>query len=1553
MEHKPASAKRKSHQQAPAATTEDAQVAQVAEALSLAGQAPAAKVFVCGGHPSTPVPQRTQNFMSRVRQVVCSSYHAWFLLENGSCYAERPSGARRIVTVEDQRVRQVACAGSIAVLLMESGKVAWCKVGSDSSHPPLIELTLVGEKNPTFPPVKEVACTEGYVLLLCEERSVFMVKLLAGPTASMCLGNQTVRVSAPVLCFAPNVGVVQIAGSVANFAALTAGGDLYTWEPSSEPTKVEGLENKGIKSIAAGSYHMAAITNDGQLYTWGGNSMHQLGLGGGEKKTAIPKRVAALYGKPVVSVSCGSSHTACLTEMGRVYTWGAGTSGALGHGQTADQITPRLVEELRDMTVSHIACGWYHTIAVVSVGADPNKTKLAKDISSLLAFDGDNFSDATVYGRGSARGLACHKMVLGRLPAWKRIIEENDAKAGLEAEPVLHVDVEDRLLPFVVRAVYGHPLAPDLATATYLQLAAVAKRLKFAAFFEEVVATFGSGINADNVCRVWRELAHLQKRIPGIAGNDLGPNDDHGLAPLVQGDLARFHSPCFVMVIFNFEQKWSSDEEFRAVAYEASQHSHKIESMIKEKTRHQTSRSVREQRHQDQADKTVGTSDEGAPTTMPEEVAQADLAGASAATGATTETTALPDHEPETSNTTGSSMFEEYESTATAEEEESLSSTLAAFVDNERYADVKLVVEGRDIQAHKAILCARSSHFRAMFTLGMREATTNVIEVGDISYEVFATILRYLYAAEVELQEETVVELMISANQYVLLPLQEQCEAFIEQGLSAENAGYFLEMANRFQAQHLKALALEYMVQHRAEFESNEEALEDLSPELLHEYRQKISCAQECLVAGSGINWAPVNSFSTFSIQSCNVDGDLLASGGQEFEVKIYPIDVPELADTPGSDFDSARSASTDDKEAEGDDKRMANLDANRYDDRLLEDIKTQLQQQGFIKARVTEYLQVANPTGEYVVQYGVPYRGTYRLEVTLYGKHVRGSPFIIWAGHEYSPHDCELIYDAEQLTLVAGEYRTFTLVAKDSFGQQCLGGGKEWEATIGEALDGSGVSLEDHNDGTYTLSVMATLAGQHPLTVGLKSDALTLFGRHIGSTTARPSRPIKGSPFQILCLPNKPFPGLCVALGNGFRTATYGKKETFEVVLHDRWDNEAGLAGKTLDDIQVVIRRERPGELVRAQQRRDLLTRLWRTEDELATAERTIRLREARERNVAKHRGDLLLFKQKIKAQAASSADAQKALQGETKIELEATTKRAEVEELRALDAALTSDPDWQLDNNAEEQLKSADNVRVSVALNPLSGFTVEYTIEKPTSDDANASTGQYVIIVKLHGEHITSSPASVMCWGESLFAAPALPAFAFSPPTATGSSPYNQSGLLAGMTTTATRRKDRAPGGRKSRSSAAAAAAEESTSLSFSLLSLNGPEPTPGATLSTSPSSSSSPFSLSAAPPPPSTSSSPPASPFSFSTMPPLTPTSASSSSPASSFSFTTAATLAPGEPTAHFSFSSPSPFASSSPFAPATSTLMSSSSSSSSSSPSVFAFGSPTPSEPANLE
>ncbi len=60
------------------------------------------------------------------------------------------------------------------------------------------------------------------------------------------------------------------------------------------------------------------------------------------------------------------------------------------------------------------------------------------------------------------------------------------------------------------------------------------------------------------------------------------------------------------------------------------------------------------------------------------------------------------------------------------------------------------------------------------------------------------------------------------------------------------------------------------------------------------------------------------------------------------------------------------------------------------------------------------DHINVACP-GEYVVQYGVPFRGTYRIEVTLYGKHVRGSPFTIWVSISVVP----LVLLPVQLTFI------------------------------------------------------------------------------------------------------------------------------------------------------------------------------------------------------------------------------------------------------------------------------------------------------------------------------------------------------------------------------------------------------------------------------------------------------------------------------------------------------------------------------------------------------
>eukprot|EP01132_Coremiostelium_polycephalum_P004267 gene4267-5339_t len=70
-------------------------------------------------------------------------------------------------------------------------------------------------------------------------------------------------------------------------------------------------------------------------------------------------------------------------------------------------------------------------------------------------------------------------------------------------------------------------------------------------------------------------------------------------------------------------------------------------------------------------------------------------------------------------------------------------------IDNEQCSDIKFKVEGKIIHAHKCILITRNEHFlRPLLINGMNESRKDVIEINDISYNVFKAILTYLYTDE-------------------------------------------------------------------------------------------------------------------------------------------------------------------------------------------------------------------------------------------------------------------------------------------------------------------------------------------------------------------------------------------------------------------------------------------------------------------------------------------------------------------------------------------------------------------------------------------------------------------------------------------------------------------------------------------------------------------------------------------------------------------------------------------------------------------------------------
>jgi len=75
---------------------------------------------------------------------------------------------------------------------------------------------------------------------------------------------------------------------------------------------------------------------------------HPLGLAGGElHRVPLPKQIPSSFfqnHEGIVSVAAGEGHIVALSNDGNVYTWGAGTSGACGHGTGEHQWVPKMLK---------------------------------------------------------------------------------------------------------------------------------------------------------------------------------------------------------------------------------------------------------------------------------------------------------------------------------------------------------------------------------------------------------------------------------------------------------------------------------------------------------------------------------------------------------------------------------------------------------------------------------------------------------------------------------------------------------------------------------------------------------------------------------------------------------------------------------------------------------------------------------------------------------------------------------------------------------------------------------------------------------------------------------------------------------------------------------------------------------------------------------------------------------------------------------------------------------------------------------------------------------
>ena len=71
---------------------------------------------------------------------------------------------------------------------------------------------------------------------------------------------------------------------------------------------------------------------------------------------------------PLKYISCGYEHIVGLSLDGKIYSWGLGISGCLGHNNLKNYLNPSIIEHIKNKSFEFIECGGYHTMAISDIG---------------------------------------------------------------------------------------------------------------------------------------------------------------------------------------------------------------------------------------------------------------------------------------------------------------------------------------------------------------------------------------------------------------------------------------------------------------------------------------------------------------------------------------------------------------------------------------------------------------------------------------------------------------------------------------------------------------------------------------------------------------------------------------------------------------------------------------------------------------------------------------------------------------------------------------------------------------------------------------------------------------------------------------------------------------------------------------------------------------------------------------------------------------------------------------------------------------------------------
>lgn len=126
--------------------------------------------------------------------------------------------------------------------------------------------------------------------------------------------------------------------------------------------------------------------------------------------------------------------------------------------------------------------------------------------------------------------------------------------------------------------------------------------------------------------------------------------------------------------------------------------------------------------------------------------------------------------------------------------------------------DVVLMVEGRPIPAHRILLAASCDYFRGMFAGGLRESQQREIQIHGVTHMAMKKILDYIYTSQIELDLDSVQEVLVAATLVQLEIVIGFCCDFLFSWLDESNMLEVHRLADVYGLQQLSAMVHSYIL---------------------------------------------------------------------------------------------------------------------------------------------------------------------------------------------------------------------------------------------------------------------------------------------------------------------------------------------------------------------------------------------------------------------------------------------------------------------------------------------------------------------------------------------------------------------------------------------------------------------------------------------------------------------------------------------------------------------------------------------------------------------